>query len=184
MRLARRLFPRIPWREAAALAGIAVFGAVVAAGFGVIHDQVTYSISPEYFTRMKFQQFHLEDSSLPQRMRVAWIGVLATWWVGFIAVWFMGRRLMRSSESGHLLGAVLRGLAGMLLASIILGLAGCWLGPLLLAGRKGWLDALQAMEVRDPEAFLRVAGIHIGSYAGAGIGFLRAMITGGVNRGD
>lgn len=155
--------------------GIAMLGAMLAAAFGVIHDQVTFTISSEYFTRMKFLQFRLEGSSLPARIKVAWIGVLATWWVGFIAAWFMARRFMTSFEGRQLLGKVLRGLAGMLLATVACGLLGAWLGPPGLADREGWRDALETMAITDSAAFLRVAGIHLGSYAGAIVGFLGVM---------
>jgi hypothetical protein len=38
--------------------GYAVMGALIAGLYGVVHDQITYSMSPEYFTRLKFFQFH------------------------------------------------------------------------------------------------------------------------------
>src|SRR4051812_43102745 len=55
---------------------------VAASAFGVIHDQISYTVSHEYFTRFKFLQFHLVDSPLPERLRVAEIGFLASWWMG------------------------------------------------------------------------------------------------------
>lgn len=57
--------------------------AILAAGlFGAVHDQISYTVSYEYFTRFKFHQFHLADSPLPERWRVAQIGFLASWWMG------------------------------------------------------------------------------------------------------
>lgn len=57
--------------------------AIVAAGmFGVIHDQISYSVSSEYFTRFKFIQFQMLDPNVPERLRVAIIGFLASWWMG------------------------------------------------------------------------------------------------------
>ena len=35
---------------------------VIASLYGVGHDQVTYTISPEYYTKFKFIQFNLADS--------------------------------------------------------------------------------------------------------------------------
>ncbi len=46
--------------------------AMLAAGlFGVLHDQISYSVSPEYFTKFKFLQFGLTDSDLPERVRAS-----------------------------------------------------------------------------------------------------------------
>jgi hypothetical protein len=57
--------------------------AVLVAGlFGIIHDQISYSVSPEYFTKFKFIQFHLLDVDLPDRARAAMVGFLASWWMG------------------------------------------------------------------------------------------------------
>jgi hypothetical protein len=57
--------------------------AIMAAGlFGAIHDQISYSISSEYFTKFKFPQFRLLDSGVPERIRAAHVGFLASWWMG------------------------------------------------------------------------------------------------------
>ena len=57
--------------------------AVVAAGlFGALHDQISYTVSHEYFTRFKFHQFHLLNTAVPERFRAAQVGFLASWWMG------------------------------------------------------------------------------------------------------
>jgi hypothetical protein len=57
--------------------------AVLAAGaFGAVHDQISFSVSSEYFTRFKFFQFQLLDPSVPARLRVAIVGFLGSWWMG------------------------------------------------------------------------------------------------------
>lgn len=66
---------------------IVVITPLLAALYGVLHDQLTYSVSPEYYTKFKFIQFGLVDRgdeailSHP-RLSVAVVGVLATWWMG------------------------------------------------------------------------------------------------------
>lgn len=55
---------------------------LVAGLFGAIHDQISYSVSSEYFTRLKFVQFMLTDSFLPERIRASLVGILASWWMG------------------------------------------------------------------------------------------------------
>jgi len=42
--------------------------AVLAAGlFGIVHDQISYTVAPEYFTKFKFRQFGFTDMPLPER---------------------------------------------------------------------------------------------------------------------
>ncbi|GEC16484.1 hypothetical protein [Nitrobacter winogradskyi] len=50
--------------------------------FGALHDQISYSVSSEYFTKFKFLQFHLLNPDIPERARVFTVGFLASWWMG------------------------------------------------------------------------------------------------------
>ena len=85
------LYPKIRSASLPAMLGYAAAGSLLVGLYGIVHDQVTYSISPEYFTRLKFAQFSYADFGLPNRVFVAEIGFLATWWVGLIAGWFIAR---------------------------------------------------------------------------------------------
>jgi hypothetical protein len=59
-----------------------VMAVLIAGTCGIIHDQITYSISSEYYTKFKFLQFGLVESQLPGRVKVALVGFLASWWMG------------------------------------------------------------------------------------------------------
>jgi len=62
---------------------IVTFSPFIAGFYGGLHDQVTYSISPEYFTKFKFFQFGLEElSHASGRLKAAMVGFMATWWFG------------------------------------------------------------------------------------------------------
>jgi hypothetical protein len=53
----RCLVPVMPWRDLPRLVGYTILGAALGGIYGVLHDQLTYTIGPEYFTRLKFDQF-------------------------------------------------------------------------------------------------------------------------------
>jgi hypothetical protein len=62
---------------------------VITALYGVVLDEITYTISYEYYTKFKFIQFELwnyntDAKFLYPRKYVAAVGILATWWVGLI----------------------------------------------------------------------------------------------------
>ncbi|HUA64336.1 MAG TPA: hypothetical protein VME24_00710 [Alphaproteobacteria bacterium] len=61
---------------------LVVLAMVIAGLYGAIHDQISYTVAPEYFTRFKFRQFGLVDSPLPDRVRASIVGFLASWWMG------------------------------------------------------------------------------------------------------
>jgi hypothetical protein len=49
--------------------------------FGSLHDQISYTVSREYFTLFKFPQFGI-DLGGNERLGAATVGFLATWWMG------------------------------------------------------------------------------------------------------
>ncbi len=52
---------------------------LVASIYGALHDQITYSISSEYFTVYKFDQFGFQEwGNNTPRLTTALIGVLAS----------------------------------------------------------------------------------------------------------
>ena len=51
--------------------------------YGFLHDQISYTVSPEYFTKFKFNQFNIQDS-LHNRIGAGIVGIQATWWMGLI----------------------------------------------------------------------------------------------------
>ena len=71
-----------PMRKSQAFYKFVVRSLLVAGLFGAVHDQISYSVSSEYFTKLKFVQFMLTDSIIPERIRASLVGVLASWWMG------------------------------------------------------------------------------------------------------
>ena len=56
---------------------------VLAAMYGALHNQISYTVSPGYFYEFKFLQFGI-DPMLHNRMGAALVGALASWWMGLI----------------------------------------------------------------------------------------------------
>ncbi len=173
------LLPRIALADLPPMFGVALVGAVFAGLYGILHDQITYSISPEYFTKLKFEQFHYADLGLGERVFVAAIGFLATWWVGFIIAWFLARRLIPNQPRSHAYRQIGAGFAcvfasGVLAAAI--GFAyGLWRGP--QADYSSWSWAIQEFEITDTWSFVRVAYIHNASYLGGLAGLMIALVA-------
>jgi hypothetical protein len=52
-----------------------------AAVFGALHNQLSYSVGPTYFTALKFDQFAIPPDTAP-RLGAALVGIQASWWMG------------------------------------------------------------------------------------------------------
>ena len=172
------LIPRIALRDLPPMFGAATVGAIVAGLYGIFHDQVTYTISPEYFTKFKFHQFDYADFGLADRIFVAEIGFLATWWVGFFCAWFLARRLIPGQSRDKAYWQIVCGMAivfGSALLSAGIGFAyGLWLGP--AADYSSWNTMLSRLGIVDRWSFIRVGYIHNASYLGGLIGLLLALV--------
>jgi hypothetical protein len=172
------LIPRISRQHLLTMGLAALIGALVAGGYGIVHDEITYTISPEYFTRVKFKQFAIADFGLPRRIFVGEIGFLATWWVGFIAVWFQARLALPAWPRELALRRVRRGVALVFACALVGALVGCALGcaerPASLAlAFRSYGDEIG---VKDLRHFVVVAFIHYGSYGGGLIGLFGSLL--------
>lgn len=165
----RRLLPR--------MLGLALLGSVIAGGYGILHDQVTYTLSPEYFTRMKFEQFHYADFGFPRRIFVSEIGFLATWWVGFFSGWFLARITypVWSPE------VAFRKSAGAFLTILATAVVAAPLGYLLslkaAVNHPFWREMTDELGIVDVRAFVQVAYIHYASYLGGLLGLVISIVT-------
>ncbi len=161
---------------------LSITGSLIAGLFGIVHDQITYTISPEYFTQMKFDQFKAWDFGFPRRVFVAEIGFLATWWVGLIAGWFLARIALGKFHSPG--KRVTSAMVMMIVITAIFGFIGGIVGPVFYENQFGWRQSLYEIGVTDVTAFSRVASIHLGSYVGALVGWILMMVSLVSCRGD
>ena len=51
--------------------------------YGFLHDQISYTVSPEYFTQLKFYQFNIPPS-FHNRIGAGIVGIKAAWWMGLL----------------------------------------------------------------------------------------------------
>lgn len=159
---------------------IIIFLAPIIGGiYGIIHDQLTYTISPEYYTKFKFYQFGFMDigneAIFPNpRVQVAALGFLATWWMG-IPIGIILAFVALSLPSGSRIFAVtLRAFLITILVAFITGLIGLLYGKLRLAktGVDWWLPE----NLIDKDNFIAVGSMHNFSYLGGLLGLISGII--------
>ena len=168
-----------PWQrgmgKALCFLALLLLSVIGAALFGAIHNQISYTVAPEYFHVLKFPQFGI-PSDMRNRAGAGLVGVFASWWMGvLIGVPVLGFTLCRISG----VAAYLR--AGVTAIALVLGIA-LLSGLLALAAMTALTPSEIAASfnlprgVSDPVAFIRAGALHEGSYAGGVLGLICAMV--------
>ena len=166
------------WREYLFL----IFSVAVAILYGIANDQLTVTISPEYFAYGKGLADklgpHFDRDPLRFRWEAAKVGIQATWAVGLL----IGVSLLLANNSKpdrptvsdrFLVGRLPRVIVVTIVCATLLGFAG-------YRGMLAWvIDDFAEMLRRDqfrPRRFMAVYGIHLGGYIGGLLGTIIAVL--------
>ena len=152
---------------------------IVGGLYGILHDQLTYTISPEYYTKFKFYQFGLMDLgneaifSNP-RIQVAEVGFMATWWMGLAIGLILGLVGLVHKNSQQMFRATLKAIVVTAIVAFVTGLLGLAYGKFYLAdsGVDWWLPE----NLKDTKSFIAVGSMHNFSYLGGLIGLIGGSI--------
>lgn len=152
-----------------------VFACILLAGvYGIVHDQITCSISPEYFTRFKYRQFGLDPGYFGgNRPSVAVIGFLATWWMGLIIGVCIGLAGFVYPDHITMRRSVVRAVKTVLVVSFVSGLTGFAIGKFYLVHTG--VDWPIPADVIDRKSFIITGSIHNFSYPGGLAGLFVAL---------
>lgn len=142
--------------------------------YGALHDQLSYTVSPEYFTHFKYFQFGFDPQRfVGHRPTVAVIGFLATWWVGlFIAVFLAPLSLMFKNPL-HMRRELLRATGITLGTAMVCSMLGLGYGWFLIhTAPPGWY---LPEGLADEHSFLSVGSMHNMGYLGGVLGLCVAV---------
>jgi hypothetical protein len=156
------------------------FGVLGATLYGILNDQITMTLSPEYFSVFKRTQF-IEDIyqagllEAPVRVQAVLVGTLATWWFGL----FLGIALGICSMVGRYtvlptrdyLRAVVGIMACTLALSLVFGLVAYLVEPAMKPVPANWPFLRDIHAVRPAFA---IGAWHDGAYLGGFVGTVLA----------
>jgi hypothetical protein len=175
----KHIIPRIPLADLPELLTVTLVGALVAGCYGIAHNQITFTIGPDYFYNFKFHQFRFADFGFGDRIFAGCIGFLATWWVGAIGGWILARRILGTCPKKTAYRRIAAGFAIVFAAALLAGilgyLYGLWRGP--DADYSPWQATLDHYRVTDVWPFMRVGYIHNAGYIGALVGLVLTYIA-------
>lgn len=172
------LIPKIALGDLRVMIRYTFLGALISGSYGVLHDQVTYTIGPEYFHNFKFEQFAYADLGFGDRFFVAIIGFLATWWVGVIVGWILARRMIPACSLDVAQRKILLGFLTVFVTAFLFGVGGYLYG--LFRGPDAdysyWQATLQRYQVDDHFRFMCVGYIHNAGYLGGISGIILTYV--------
>ncbi len=143
--------------------------------YGAVHNQISYSVSPEYFTKFKFQQFRISDNT-PERIGAAIVGWNAAWWMG-IAIGIILIPLGLSIRgNANYFWAMLRVFGIVTLTTLLVGLSALAIAFATIDTEVAGEISRYGNEITHDVAFARAGTMHNFSYVGGLVG----IITGGV----
>lgn len=151
---------------------------LLASIFGIIHDQITYTISPEYYTKFKFVQFDLVDLNrklqLEHRFLVTLVGIFATWWTGLIIGAMLGFIGLFTPTIRQAIRMTFQNLMIIFLTTAFFSVLGFVFAkvfpPEIL------YEWFESYSITDSKSFMTVGYIHNASYIGGLVGLILRMI--------
>lgn len=162
-----------------ALAGLLLSAILIASIYGIVHDQFTYTISPEYYTKFKFYQFGLvtpgDESILPYpRLYVALVGIMATWWMGLFIGLIIGLIGFIHKDGRTMFRITIQAMIIVVLIAFGTGLFGLAYGKFYLAN--AGVDWHLPLNLKDVQNFIAVGSMHNFSYLGGLLGLIAGIV--------
>jgi hypothetical protein len=147
---------------------IVVLGVLTAGLYGILHNQISYTVAPEYFTKFKFIQFGFTDMPLPERVRASMVGFLASWWMGIPIGVLVGAAGFIHPGYRRMLRVSLWSMLVTVAFTLLFGLGGLLYGYFETAriDPANYRDWYVPDDLTNPRRFLCAGYMHNASYLG------------------
>lgn len=150
---------------------------LMAGVYGMIHNQISYTVAPEYFTQFKFYQFQIPEA-LPDRIGAAIVGWNAAWWMGLlVGIVLIPLGLIIPGNAQTYAVKMLQVFAVVTLTVLIVGLIALGLSMFLLDQEVVGEINVRGREIQDDLNFMRAGTMHNFSYLGGLIGLMAGVIA-------
>lgn len=148
--------------------GMIAFACLLAGSYGMLHNQISYAVGPDYFHAFKFHQFRIPDAQHGP-IGAAMVGWAASWWMGLvigvpIAAMSFGIPNLPQATKAFALAAI-----GVVLLTLALGLV-----SLLVPPPMEFIPV--PPDAADPIGFGRAAMMHDTSYLAGLIGLVVGLV--------
>src|SRR5690606_4316732 len=154
---------------------IVIISVFLASIYGIIHNQISYSISTEYFTKFKFEQFGFVEYGLDTpRITAGLIGIWSTWWFGFLIGLVNGIVGLFQPTSKIMWKSAFGAIIRTLIIAIGFGIIGFLVGKFIISNLNTTWNI--PADLTDQKRFLTAGTMHNFSYLGGIIGLIYGII--------
>lgn len=141
---------------------------IFAGAYGALHNQISYTVCPEYFTEFKFHQFRIDN--LPHRFGAAVVGWNAAWWMGIvIGVILIPLGLVIRGNSNYFWGMI-RVFGVVVVTTLLVGLVALAISFAVVNAENVGEISRYGNEISDDVSFARAGTMHNFSYLGGLLG--------------
>ena len=152
---------------------IVLFSVIIASIFGAIHNQLSYSVSNEFFEDFLFGNFGSNEWNLNnKRIAASLVGILGTYWVGLLlGIIYAVIFLFINSQNNFKF--IFKAISLNVLFALIGSIIGYFIGFLI-----PWEDSGIWMEfgTQNPQKYVQANFMHSGSYYGGILGLIFGII--------
>ena len=147
---------------------------ITAIFYGIVHNQFTYTISDEFFTKLMFERFgFVQYGQDTPRLTASIIGAWSTWWMGLIAGFIFATIGLFHSDVKQMIQSIKGATLITLVTSLLVGLIGLCYGFLGFSRLNS--TCCFPLEVHNVKNFLAVLEMHSFSYVGGVLGLFLAI---------
>ncbi|MEO0379253.1 MAG: hypothetical protein AAF252_03235 [Pseudomonadota bacterium] len=152
-----------------------VFSCLLAAFYGALHNQISYSVAPGYFHEFKFLQFAVAPE-LQNRVGAALVGVRASWWMGIVIGIPVYLAALFVQGTSAFIKAYVLAASVVVAVTFVMGVGALMIAEMTFAPDilPVWMEGRQ---VKDPVAFAKAGSMHNNSYLGGLVGLLVGLVV-------
>ena len=133
--------------------------------YGAVHNQISYSIAPEYFTQFKFHQFRI-DKDIPDRIGAAFVGWHASWWMGIVIGIVLIPIGLLIRGTANYFWSMIRVFGIVAITTLVVGLTALTAAFIILDAEAVGEITRYGNEIANDVAFARAGTMHNFSYIG------------------
>jgi hypothetical protein len=153
-----------------------LLGCLIAGIYGALHNQISYTVSPDYFHEFKYLQFRL-DPYLPGRLGASIVGWMASWWMGGIIGFVLIPVGCVLPEPRTFFFGVLKAFGVAAITALVIGLGALIVACVTLDSASVGEIVRYRNKISNPLEFARAGTMHNFSYLGGLVGIITGVVS-------